>query len=280
MLVQDYVRDLAIEAGSKPGNATVAEQRDTWRPYKHKHMFPVWRRGGVRAAYADLLGVVLWQDIFIAPLTILLHAPLACALRLQWGWGDAALEALVSSGAVPGGGWGERGLGWLLAAVEFVARGAVIVVLDEAWIYVGHRFLHWPGVYEAVHQFHHHTTQTSISANATHPVESAIIGAPILLSVCHVMDMPLWLRVLAAVFGYTLNLRLHAGWIEDDGGGGATLHHQIHHWKIRSAYGLQEWSDRLVGSVPLNSGLFAPLGTRARTQAEAKKRAEQHVTAE
>jgi sterol desaturase/sphingolipid hydroxylase (fatty acid hydroxylase superfamily) len=273
---QDYKRDLRLEQemrerGIKVEASSPSVLRDEWRRHKHKHAFPIWRHPCVSDAYLDLLGVVLWQDVLIGPCTVLLHAPLASALAVPWGWDAAAIDGFVGSGLLSDAGWMRVAVSCALPVLELAARALMIVLLDEAWIYAGHRFIHLPGVYEAVHQFHHHTTQSAISANATHPVEGALIGAPILLSMCHIMDMPLAVRVLAACFGYALNVRLHAGWLEDDEGGGATMHHQIHHWKVRAAYGLQEWSDHLMGSIPSNPGLFAPIGTLARSIADERQ---------
>ncbi|PGH29729.1 methylsterol monooxygenase [[Emmonsia] crescens] len=120
---------------------------------------------------------------------------------------------------------------------------AIFFVLEDAWHYWSHRFLHWGPLYRSVHKIHHqYSAPFGVAAEYASPIETLILGvgtisSPILWCAItgdlHIFTMYVWITVrlfqaIDAHSGYDFPWSLHhflPVWA------GAN-HHDVHHEKF------------------------------------------------
>jgi sterol desaturase/sphingolipid hydroxylase (fatty acid hydroxylase superfamily) len=162
------------------------------------------------------------------------------------------------------------GLWWQLDTSNLgvlAVASLVFVVIDDAWFYWTHRWLHAnTRAYKMIHRIHHRSIDTTpLTGLSFHPVEAFIINVPLAV-------LPIFIGVqsnflIAAIYISTLNnvlghngfewaprwwdrlpiLRLKT----------PSIHHNLHHEKSRGNYGLYfTYWDRWMGTE------FADYGDR------------------
>mmetsp|Transcript_30132 Transcript_30132/g.54591 ORF Transcript_30132/g.54591 Transcript_30132/m.54591 type:complete len:391 (-) Transcript_30132:270-1442(-) len=97
-------------------------------------------------------------------------------------------------------------------------RLALSLVIDDTWVYFGHRALHHRSIYKYIHKVHHtYTSPFAPDAEYEHPVETVVLGTGFFLAcMCftnHLVTMWAWLYVRLLVTydshsGYDLPLSL------------------------------------------------------------------------
>lgn len=109
----------------------------------------------------------------------------------------------------------------------------------DAWAYVGHRFLHIPVVYRAVHKWHHAYRQpTAFSGLALHPVDMLVIQGGVYLGF-YLMPMHLSCIAVNLLYVHYFNVVDHSGvysesWLPWQP---SSLYHDDHHRLFHVNYG-------------------------------------------
>eukprot|EP00762_Andalucia_godoyi_P003106 ANDGO_01007.mRNA.1 Methylsterol monooxygenase 2-2 len=84
---------------------------------------------------------------------------------------------------------------------EVCVRLLVYLVVEDLWVYVGHRILHWPRFYVKIHKLHHDFEQPfGMVSSYAHPIEFIFLGTgtflgPLLLGGDHFTTIWLWALV-------------------------------------------------------------------------------------
>ncbi|KNC55526.1 sterol desaturase [Thecamonas trahens ATCC 50062] len=143
---------------------------------------------------------------------------------------------------------------------EFVGHLAFCVALEEILFYYGHRALHKPGLYKAIHKQHHEfIAPIALAANYAHPIEVLLsnvlplMAGPVLIG-AHIVTMWTWFAI--AIVG---TLTHHCGYrfpwhpLFDH----QPNFHDTHHERFLCNYGLLGILDWLHGTYRESRGSSA-----------------------
>jgi sterol desaturase/sphingolipid hydroxylase (fatty acid hydroxylase superfamily) len=159
-----------------------------------------------------------------------------------------------------------------------IASSLVFIVIDDAWFYWTHRWLHQNRrMYSMIHKVHHRSIDTSpLTSLSFHPIESFIIGVPLAILPIFVGVSPNFL-VWAILISTANNIAGHNGFEWAPAWWNKvpvlrlktpSIHHNLHHEKSRGNYGLYfTYWDKWMGTQ------FADYDQRAialRTRIETK----------
>ncbi|WP_326525323.1 sterol desaturase family protein [Sphingomonas sp.] len=193
-----------------------------------------------------------------------LYVGLDAQIRREIGWSLASAAIYgIPAGVVA---WGWREQGWTLIYTDWDAwpiwylpvSVLLYLIVQDAWFYWTHRWMHRPAVFRRVHAVHHASRPpTAWAAMAFHPYEAVTLAVviPLLVFVIpiHAAMLGLVLTIMT-VMGVTN----HMGWeiwprFMWRGPLGAWLitasHHQRHHDAYGCNYGLYfRFWDRMCGT--------------------------------
>ncbi|WP_394653341.1 sterol desaturase family protein [uncultured Sphingomonas sp.] len=192
------------------------------------------------------------------------YGGLDAQIRREIGWSLASAIIYGAPAGVVAWGWQNRGWtriydDWHAYPLWWAPVSVLLyLVIQDAWFYWTHRWMHRPAVFKRVHAVHHASRPpTAWAAMAFHPFEAVTLAVviPLLVFVIpiHVAMLGLVLAIMT-VMGVTN----HMGWemfprFLWGGRVGAWLitasHHQRHHDAYRCNYGLYfRFWDRLCGT--------------------------------
>jgi len=134
-------------------------------------------------------------------------------------------------------------------------RVALSLVVDDTWVYFGHRALHHRSIYKYIHKVHHtYTSPFAPDAEYEHPVETVVLGVGFFLACTlftnHLLFMWIWLYVRLLVTydshsGYDLPLNLFHLMPCYNGAREHDWHHQFFNGNYAPTF---TWWDRLLGT--------------------------------
>jgi sterol desaturase/sphingolipid hydroxylase (fatty acid hydroxylase superfamily) len=215
----------------------------------------------VALRYLASSGLFAWLTARVRPG---LYAGLAPQVRREIGWSLASAAIYGMPAGVVAWGWrahgwtriythvADRPLWWLPAS--FVAY----LLLQDAWFYWTHRWLHRPAPFRLAHAVHHASRPpTAWAAMSFHPIE-ALSGAVVIPALVFLVPIHVAVLGLVLLMMTVMGVTNHIGWelfpralVRSRLGGWliTASHHQRHHDAYRCNYGLyfRHW-DRLCGT--------------------------------
>lgn len=159
-------------------------------------------------------------------------------------------------------------------------RLVLSLIVDDTWVYFGHRFLHDKRIYKHIHKFHHtYQSPFAIDAEYEHPVETVFLGIGFFtactLFTNHLLTLWAWLYVRLLVtydshLGYDLPLNIFNLLPGYNGAREHDWHHKFFNGNYAPTF---VWWDQLFGtSAPFHRH---EVQRRAREAAEVGAAAEE-----
>ena len=128
------------------------------------------------------------NELLIAPFTFGIHEVF-----------DIPIESDISRDGIP-------------SSTKFVMQIIFLLLVEDFFFYIIHRFLHWRVIYPYIHKWHHeHKITIAITANFAHPIEfianllSSAVGTFFLGKHIHMTTVWTWyaIRILESVEGHS-----------------------------------------------------------------------------